>query len=91
MNSIGRLVRSLAEGDPKANTENHAVKVAISAGEMVSKRTIDKLIENQIIQLSDKHGILIDGYPRDIKQVKDFEYKVSSMGHYNYTHVLQLF
>lgn len=44
---------------------------------MVSKKSIDKLIENQLLLLSDKKGIIIDGYPRDMNQVKDFEVKVS--------------
>ncbi|KAJ6645882.1 Adenylate kinase isoenzyme 5 [Pseudolycoriella hygida] len=73
--SIGRLVRSIAESDPRANTENHSIKEAIAAGEMVAKKSIDKLIENQLLLLSDKKGIIIDGYPRDMNQVKDFEVK----------------
>lgn len=75
--SIGRLVRTIAESDPKANTDNHALKEAISKGEMISKKSIDKLIEQQLQLLSNKKGILIDGYPRDMAQVKDFEDKVS--------------
>lgn len=74
--SIGRLVRAISDSNPKVNTENFAIKEAITAGEMVQKKTIDKLIENQLRQLSDKAGILIDGYPRDMKQVKDFQDKV---------------
>lgn len=73
---MGRLVRTIAESDPKPLTENFAVKQAISAGEMVSKQSIDKLIENQLLQLNDKKGIIIDGYPRDMNQVKEFEDKV---------------
>lgn len=79
--SIGRLVRSIAESDPRANTENHSIKEAIAAGEMVAKKSIDKLIENQLLLLSDKKGVIIDGYPRDMNHVKDFEAKVS---HYFY-------
>lgn len=74
--SIGRLVRSIADSDPKANTENHNIKSAIGDGEMVAKNSIDKLIENQLLQLSDRKGVIIDGYPRDVQQVKDFELKV---------------
>lgn len=70
-------MRSIAESDPRANTENHSIKEAIAAGEMVAKKSIDKLIENQLLLLSDKKGIIIDGYPRDMNQVKDFEVKVS--------------
>ncbi|XP_037051697.1 adenylate kinase isoenzyme 5 isoform X3 [Bradysia coprophila] len=73
--SIGRLVRSIAESDPRANTENHSIKEAIAAGEMISKKSIDKLLETQLLLLSDKKGIIIDGYPRDMNQVKDFEVK----------------
>lgn len=70
-------MRTIAESDPKANTDNHALKEAISKGEMISKKSIDKLIEQQLQLLSNKKGILIDGYPRDMAQVKDFEDKVS--------------
>lgn len=70
-------MRALAESDPKPNTENYSVKEAISEGDMVAKKTIEKLFENQILQLRDKKGIIIDGYPRDIDQIKDFETKVS--------------
>lgn len=80
--SIGRLVRSIADSDPKANTENHSIKAAIGDGEMVAKHSIDKLIENQLLQLSDRKGVLIDGYPRDVQQVKDFEMKVKTIRWY---------
>lgn len=82
--SIGRLVRTIAESDPKANTDNHAVKEAITKGEMISKKSIDKLIEQQLQLLSHKKGILIDGYPRDVAQVKDFEDKVCQQNMYMY-------
>lgn len=78
------MVRSIAESDPRANTENHAIKEAIAAGEMVPKKSIDKLIENQLLLLSDKKGIIIDGYPRDMNQVKDFEVKVSRIYYFQY-------
>lgn len=74
--SIGRLLRTMAESDPKANTEEHAVKEAIGAGEMITKRSIDRLIESQLLQLADRRGVLIDGMPRDLQQVRDFEEKV---------------
>lgn len=43
---------------------------------MVPKHSIDKLIETQLMLMTNKKGILIDGYPRDIQQVKDFTDKV---------------
>lgn len=74
--SIGRSLRTLAESDPKPLTENFAIKESLTAGEMVSKDSLDKLIHSNILQLLNKKGIIIDGYPRDINQVYDFEEKV---------------
>lgn len=76
--SVGRIVRTIAESDPKANTENHAIKEAIAAGEMIAKRSLDRLIEEQLVQLADRRGVIIDGLPRDVQQVRDFEEKVSA-------------
>ncbi|XP_031619359.1 adenylate kinase isoenzyme 5 isoform X2 [Contarinia nasturtii] len=73
--SIGRIVRAIAESDPKANTENHKIKNAITAGEMINKQSIQKILETHLVNLSDKKGIIIDGYPRDMKQVTDFQEK----------------
>lgn len=44
---------------------------------MVSKASIEKLIESQLLQLSDRKGIIIDGYPRDMNQAREFEDKVT--------------
>lgn len=88
--SIGRVVRAIAESDPKANTENHKIKNAIAAGEMINKQSIQKILQTHIINLSGKKGIIIDGYPRDMKQVTDFEDKVIILidhiiqAHFNY-------
>lgn len=75
-NSIGRIVRSIAESDPKANTEDHRIKNSIISGEMIQKQSIDKIMQMHLQSFSDKKGIIIDGYPRDLQQVKDFEEKV---------------
>lgn len=45
---------------------------------MIKKQSIDKIIETHLVNLSEKKGILIDGYPRDLGQVKHFEEKVCS-------------
>ncbi|XP_062548204.1 uncharacterized protein LOC134213291 isoform X2 [Armigeres subalbatus] len=73
--SVGRLLRAIAESDPRVGTDNYAVKEAITAGEMVPKKSLQQLIENQLAQLSDKRGVIIDGYPRDMRQVREFEQK----------------
>lgn len=43
---------------------------------MINKHSIQKILETHLVNLSEKKGIIIDGYPRDIKQVTDFEDKV---------------
>lgn len=82
--SIGRTLRSLAESEPKPLTENFAIKEAITAGEMVSKESLDKLLHTNALQLLNKKGIIIDGYPRDMSQIHDFQEKVSPMDKNNW-------
>lgn len=69
-------MRSLAESEPKPLTENFAIKEAITAGEMVTKESLDKLIRSNVLQLMNKKGIIIDGFPRDMTQIHNFEEKV---------------
>lgn len=45
---------------------------------MINKSSIQKILQTHLINLSGKKGIIIDGYPRDMKQVTDFEEKVIS-------------
>ncbi|XP_065080427.1 uncharacterized protein LOC135703233 isoform X2 [Ochlerotatus camptorhynchus] len=73
--SVGRLLRAIAESDPRVGTDNYAVKEAITAGEMVPKKSLEQLIASQLAQLSDKRGVIVDGYPRDMQQVREFEQK----------------
>uniref|UniRef100_A0AAG5CW23 Adenylate kinase active site lid domain-containing protein n=1 Tax=Anopheles atroparvus TaxID=41427 RepID=A0AAG5CW23_ANOAO len=42
---------------------------------MAPKKSLDALIASQLTQLADKRGIIIDGFPRDMDQVTDFERK----------------
>lgn len=57
-------------------TENFAIKEAIAAGEMVSRESHEKLIHSNILQMMNKKGIIIDGYPREMNQILDFQDKV---------------
>lgn len=58
-------------------TENYAIKELLLAGEMVTKSSLEKLIETSLLQMMDKKGVVIDGYPRDMNQVRFFEEKVT--------------
>lgn len=64
-------------------TENFAIKEAIAAGEMVSRESLEKLIHSNILQLMNKKGIIIDGYPREMNQILDFQDKVSKRRSYD--------
>lgn len=74
--SVGRLLRSITDSAPRANTESYAVKEALAAGEMAPEKAINTILETNLRQLSDKAGIILDGYPRNMEQVKYFEDKV---------------
>lgn len=74
---MGRLLRSITDAAPRANTESYAVKEALAAGEMAPEKAINTILETNLRQMSDKQGVIIDGFPRNMQQVKYFEDKVS--------------
>jgi len=43
---------------------------------MAPEKSLNQLLDSNIRQLRDKTGIIIDGYPRNLQQVKYFENKV---------------
>lgn len=67
--SIGGLLRGMA-------STNTTISEAIVAGEMVSQDIVMPLVEQQVLLNRDTDGIIIDGYPRDLNQVQEFENKV---------------
>ncbi|XP_055852067.1 adenylate kinase isoenzyme 5 isoform X2 [Episyrphus balteatus] len=73
--SIGRILRTITDSAPRANTESYAIKEALTAGEMVPEKNLNALLDVNIRQLMDKKGIIIDGFPRNLQQVSYFETK----------------
>lgn len=69
--SIGELLRTMA-------SSNMIVNDAIVSGEMVPHDIVMQLVEQQILLNRDTDGIVMDGYPRDLNQVQEFESKVKS-------------
>lgn len=67
--SIGGLLRAMA-------SSNTIVKDAIVSGETVPQDIVMQVVEQQIMLNRDTDGIVIDGYPRDLNQVQEFENKV---------------
>jgi len=70
--SIGELLRTMA-------SSNMVVNDAIVSGEMVPHDIVMKLVEQQILLNRDSDGIVMDGYPRDLNQVQEFESKVRTV------------
>lgn len=68
--SIGELLRTMAPS-------NTVVNDSIVSGEMVPHDIVMQLVEQQILLNRDSDGIVMDGYPRDLNQVQEFESKVS--------------
>ncbi|XP_008216433.1 adenylate kinase isoenzyme 5 isoform X2 [Nasonia vitripennis] len=66
--SMGSLLVRLAASNPK-------VREALVLGEHVPTDLIMRLLEQQIVQNRDCNGIVIDGFPRDTRQARDFENK----------------
>lgn len=74
--SVGRLLRNITDSAPRANTESYAVKESLAAGDMAPEKSLNQLLETNLRLLRDRTGIIIDGYPRNLQQVKFFENKV---------------
>ncbi|KYN11645.1 Adenylate kinase isoenzyme 5 [Trachymyrmex cornetzi] len=66
--SIGELFRTMA-------SSNMIVNDAIVSGEMVPHGIVMQLLEQQILLNRDSDGIVMDGYPRDLNQVQEFQTK----------------
>lgn len=54
------------------------MKEAIVAGEMVPKLILQRILNTHLLQLQNKTGIIVDGYPREAEQAMDFEEKVGT-------------
>lgn len=74
--SIGELLRTMA-------SSNMIVNDAIVSGEMVPHDIVMQLVEQQILLNRDTDGIVMDGYPRDLNQVQEFESKVKSFASFH--------
>lgn len=74
--SIGNLFRAMA-------SSNAVVNDSIVAGEMVAQDIVMQLVEQQVLLNRDNDGIVIDGFPRDLNQVQEFESKVSALFSFN--------
>ncbi|XP_076378601.1 adenylate kinase isoenzyme 5 [Megalopta genalis] len=66
--SVGSLLRTMT-------SSNTIVKDAVVSGELVPQDIVMQVLEQQIILNRDTDGVIIDGYPRDLDQVEEFQNK----------------
>lgn len=75
--SLGRLLRDAAESSENRNaTDTKTIRESISTGELVPFDIVLKVVEAQMNANLSASGIIMDGYPRDMTQVTEFEAKV---------------
>ena len=65
--STGDLLRNIATQKSKLALE---IKSLIDNGQMVSDELITELLKQHLDTIDHKNGILLDGYPRTVKQAK---------------------
>nr|CAI5822506.1 unnamed protein product [Callosobruchus analis] len=81
--SLGRALREAvdtATPEQRRDPEIKKIRECISNGEMVPKDVVMKFVNNLMNEHMDKEGVIIDGFPRDMDQARDFEAKVRQLG-----------
>ncbi|KAK9510041.1 hypothetical protein O3M35_004914 [Rhynocoris fuscipes] len=74
--SVGRLLRVASEPtDPRQAADSGLIMAHIAAGNLVPQAVVLQLVETQMTTNMNAQGIIMDGFPRDMEQVKDFEDK----------------
>lgn len=77
----GELLRTIA----KENNElGRKVKMTIDAGNLVEPWLITDVIKKRLSELSSDEAVIIDGYPRTVKQFELFQKLVSESGREDY-------
>ncbi|XP_072388705.1 uncharacterized protein [Diabrotica undecimpunctata] len=72
--SLGKILRTLADQpDAKKNKEVAKLRECISNGELVPQDFIMREVEKVVVDNMEKDGLILDGYPRDMSQVAEFE------------------
>ncbi|KAL7294112.1 hypothetical protein TKK_0012143 [Trichogramma kaykai] len=66
--SMGSLLATLAG-------KNSKIRETLSVGDMANSEMVMLLVEKQILLNRDSSGIIIDGFPRDLSQAREFESK----------------
>ncbi|XP_014253502.1 adenylate kinase isoenzyme 5 isoform X2 [Cimex lectularius] len=74
--SVGRLLRVASEPtDPRQAADSGMIMQHIASGHLVPQAVALQLVESQMTTNMNAQGIIMDGYPRNMEQVKHFEEK----------------
>ncbi|XP_030749657.1 adenylate kinase isoenzyme 5 [Sitophilus oryzae] len=74
--SLGKLMRAATETSASHHsTDINKLKESIGSGELVPSDIVMKYVENQMAHNVEAKGIILDGFPRDMEQVQEFEAK----------------
>ncbi|XP_068621520.1 adenylate kinase isoenzyme 5 [Battus philenor] len=72
--SLGQRLRSLAESGGGPASDGALCRTAIAGGELVTNELVNRLVRAAVVDAARSgHGLLLDGYPRDLQQMDLFE------------------
>ncbi|KRT85301.1 hypothetical protein AMK59_2242, partial [Oryctes borbonicus] len=72
--SLGRILRTAADSaDKRTGSDTSKIRECVANGEMVPLDIIMKTVELHIERHLSSPGIILDGFPRDLHQVAEFE------------------
>ncbi|XP_073941350.1 adenylate kinase isoenzyme 5 [Choristoneura fumiferana] len=77
--SLGQRLRSLADAGGGPASDGALARSAISGGELAPRDLVAQLVRAAFADAARGHGLLLDGYPRDLEQMEQFqkEFRVS--------------
>ncbi|KAI5633001.1 adenylate kinase domain-containing protein [Phthorimaea operculella] len=76
--SLGQRLRALADAGGGPASDGALARTAVSGGELVSKDLATKLVRTAVNDAARSgHGLVLDGYPRDLEQLEQFEKEFS--------------
>lgn len=75
---MGQRLRSLADAGGGPASDGALARSAISGGELAPNELVSKLVK---VAMNDAarsgHGLVLDGYPRDLSQMEQFQREVN--------------
>ncbi|CAB3231483.1 unnamed protein product [Arctia plantaginis] len=72
--SLGQRLRSLADAGGRPASDGALARMAISGGELAPKELVTKLVRAAVNEARRTgNGLVLDGYPRDLDQMEEFE------------------